>query len=185
MGKKKDNAAEAVAGTVPDTGDDTPVRDPADTAGGPVVWTLAEAVRRTGVARSTMQRRLKEGVVHGAERTPDGGWAIPVAGLIAAGIDPLPDTPDEPPADPALEAADLRAQLIAAEHQAEMERAMRVAAERELARVEDALADSRKRADEMASVVRMLTAGTAADTAAGAPTGTPVGRRRLWGRRSG
>lgn len=71
--------------------------------GGPTMG-MAGAVRATGVSRSTMQRRLREGAIPGAHRGDDGDWVIPVVGLISAGMTPRttpPETstptPPEPP----------------------------------------------------------------------------------------
>lgn len=149
---------------------------------GPVVWNLSEAVRRTGVSRSTLQRRLKAGAIPGAERNLEGEWAIPVAGLIAAGVSPdmSEQVPDTAAADTAAEMAELRETVT--EQRFQLERALRIAAERELARVEDALADARKRADEMAAVVRMLTAGPVSDPVPAMSDDTRETRRRWWNR---
>lgn len=49
------------------------------------VLTLAQAVDAANVSRSTLRRWLQTGKVPGATRTDDGGWAIPVEGLLAAG----------------------------------------------------------------------------------------------------
>lgn len=65
-----------------DTGRDTPTIN-----GGPTV-SLGEAVRTTGKAKSTLQRRLAEGAIPGAVRLASGGWSIPISGLIAAGLEP-------------------------------------------------------------------------------------------------
>lgn len=49
------------------------------------VLTLGQAVDASDVSRSTLRRWLQAGKVPGATRTEDGGWAIPVDGLLAAG----------------------------------------------------------------------------------------------------
>jgi sugar phosphate isomerase/epimerase len=49
------------------------------------VLTLAQAVDAANVSRSTLRRWLQTGKVPGATRTDDGGWAIPIDGLLAAG----------------------------------------------------------------------------------------------------
>jgi sugar phosphate isomerase/epimerase len=49
------------------------------------VLTLAQAVDAANVSRSTLRRWLQTGKVPGAARTDDGGWAIPIEGLLVAG----------------------------------------------------------------------------------------------------
>ena len=68
----------------------------------PATLTLGAAVKAVEVSRSTLQRRLRDGKVPGAVRGDDGEWAIPFAGLIAAGLtarrtaaDPEPDPAGE------------------------------------------------------------------------------------------
>lgn len=111
--------------------------------GGPTL-TLGGAHRATGAARTTLRRRLDAGEIPGARRTPEGGWEIPVSGLIAAGLAPK-RTPPDPPAestvptsgttDPAptssTEAEELRARLAATELELERTRA-EVASVREM-----------------------------------------------------
>lgn len=87
----------------PDTPTDTPETTDTPPTGevgvmGEYGYTLSlgEAVRVTGAARSTLQRRLAAGVIEGAARTADGvGWAIPVMSLIRAGY--MPKVSDPPP----------------------------------------------------------------------------------------
>lgn len=107
--------------------------------GGPTL-SLSEAVRYTGAARSTLQRRLRDGVISGAHRTADGGWSIPVAGLIAAGLAPKSTPADEEPeprsSHTADEVAELRAEVAEwrlenAELRAEADKWRTLAAERE------------------------------------------------------
>ena len=69
------------------TDDGEPGRDTPTVNGGPTV-SLGEAVRTTGKAKSTLQRRLAEGAIPGAVRLASGGWSIPISGLIAAGLEP-------------------------------------------------------------------------------------------------
>jgi hypothetical protein len=73
--------------TTEPTDDGAPGRDTPTINGGPTV-SLGEAVRTTGKAKSTLQRRLAEGAIPGAVRLPSGGWSIPISGLIAAGLEP-------------------------------------------------------------------------------------------------
>jgi hypothetical protein len=73
--------------TTEPTDDGAPGRDTPTINGGPTV-SLGEAVRTTGKAKSTLQRRLAEGAIPGAVRLTSGGWSIPISGLIAAGLEP-------------------------------------------------------------------------------------------------
>jgi hypothetical protein len=72
---------------------------------------MGEAVRTTGVARSTLQRRLAAGQIEGAYRNADGGWVIPMNGLIAAGFLPRTTPPDEAVEPDPDEIAALRAEV--------------------------------------------------------------------------
>jgi hypothetical protein len=65
------------------------------------VLSLAEAVAATGKSRNTLRRFLKAGEIEGATQLPGGSWAIPVEGLLAAGL-PLhrPDRGHAPDAAP-------------------------------------------------------------------------------------
>ncbi len=161
--------------TGPTEADDT-ARDTPGRAGGPTV-SLGEAVKVTGAARSTLQRRLHTGAIDGAERGSDGGWRIPIAGLIAAGFMPRispPDTPPAPVPDPfppagtAPREAELTARLVRLEAELEKERAVREAMERNLAGLERALE----------AMSRALPPGPATETEQAPP------RRRRWWRSS-
>jgi hypothetical protein len=137
-------------------------------AAGPTL-TLAEAVEATGVARSTLQRRLKDGAIPGARRLDTGGWSIPYTGLVAAGLDPG-SKPEK--VDPAAEVSRLTAELAG-------ERARRIAAEQLAAERSERIADVRRTVDALeaalADVRRQL-------PAAPAPSETPPTepRRRRW-----
>lgn len=72
---------------------------------------MGEAIRTTGVARSTLQRRLAAGQIEGAYRGGDGGWVIPMNGLIAAGFLPRTTPPDEAVEPDPDEIAALRAEI--------------------------------------------------------------------------
>ena len=48
-------------------------------------WTAAEAARRCGVGRATIQRALAAGRIPGAEQR-ESGWSIPIEGLLEAGF---------------------------------------------------------------------------------------------------
>lgn len=69
------------------TEDVAPGQNTPSVQGGPTV-SLGEAVRTTGKAKTTLQRRLAENAIPGAVRLPSGGWSIPISGLIAAGLAP-------------------------------------------------------------------------------------------------
>lgn len=142
--------------------------DPADTGavGGPTL-TLAEAVKRCGVSRATLQRRLKAGAIAGAERVPGGGWSIPVAGLVAAGLTPAA-TPAEHP-DPVPAAAGSQAELD--QLRAEL---VRLRTERDHQR--ELAATYRDQADRLLATVESL---ARALPPAG---GTSASRRRWWSR---
>lgn len=51
-------------------------------------WTLAEAVERCSVSRSTLKRRLSAGELPNAYKAGNGQWRIPITDLISAGYDP-------------------------------------------------------------------------------------------------
>lgn len=72
---------------------------------------MGEAVRVTGAARSTLQRRLAAGQIDGAYRNAEGGWVIPMNGLIAAGFLPRTTPPDATPEADPDEIAALRAEV--------------------------------------------------------------------------
>jgi hypothetical protein len=61
-------------------------------------YTLGQAAQHSGTSRSTIQRRLRDGKVPGAVRLESGEWAIPIAGLIEAGL--MSRTTPAPPEDP-------------------------------------------------------------------------------------
>lgn len=105
-------------------------------------WSAAEAARRCGVSRSTIQRALLAGKIPGAEKVPE-GWSIPLEGLLAAGF--TPDRPAPPDAAPdharadaehvraadqlAARVRELEVALAEQERQTERERLQRAAAE--------------------------------------------------------
>jgi hypothetical protein len=93
---------------------------------------LGQAVTHTGVSTSTLRRRLAAGEITGAERLPSGGWSIPVAGLIAAGLTPRQTPPDSPtPVASTTPAADVEAMTAEVTRlRAEVTRLEAVAAER-------------------------------------------------------
>jgi hypothetical protein len=158
--------------------DATPSNPPADTPALPPFLSLAEAVPKCGVSKATLQRRLKAGAIPGAERTPAGGWRIPVAGLIAAGLAPK-QTPPDPPAAVAEPAAADPAELVALRAERDVLRAERDAA-RELAAAHKATADLL--ADTLSKLAPALPVGSVSlqDSVPGAAAERP--RRRFWQR---
>lgn len=138
------------------------------------VLTLAQAVDASDVSRSTLRRWLQTGKVPGAIRTDDGGWAIPVEGLLAAGAHlHAPGGPDpgvttsvsrdhEPGPAGTLDA--LRAEVDELRMEVTLARLRREKAE--------AIAEERGRAlDDARRMLRMLEAGPAP---AHEPVATPV-----------
>ena len=125
---------------------------------GPTV-SLAEAARRSPRSVATLRRWLANGTIAGATRDDAGAWAIPVAALVEAGAWPSTTPPDleevaEAGHQAAAEVDEHRAQVealtaraVAAEAQADLERLLREAAERN--------------ADDLRTALRMLEAGPA------------------------
>ena len=154
-----------------------PVMDPAPvstlTPSRPVL-TLAEAVAATGKSRNTLRRLLKAGEIEGAAQLPGGSWAIPVDGLLAAGL-PLhrPDRGEAPVADPARDPASTGelAQL--------REEVTRLRVELASART---AADERGRAlEDLRLAMRMLTPAPVEVAPVSGPSPDP-GRKRWWNR---
>lgn len=131
-------------------------------------WSAAEAARRCGVGRATIQRALTAGRIPGAEQT-EAGWSIPLEGLLAAGFNPSAPTPPEDTAPPAREhdraadepvpeqarrIAELERELAEARRLADLERVRRESAE--------ALAAERaERVVDLRQALRMLEAAPA------------------------
>lgn len=135
-------------------------------------WSAAEAARRCGVGRATIQRALTAGRIPGAEQT-DAGWSIPLEGLLAAGFTPdryQPHDTEQPeqgtparehdraPAEPmpeqARRIAELERELAEARRLADLERVRRESAE--------ALAAERaERVVDLRQALRMLEAAPA------------------------
>lgn len=134
--------------------------------------TLKAAARETGVARSTLQRKLREGQIEGAHRGPRGDWEIPISGLIAAGLAPRTTPADEQPsrADSA-ELEQLRAEVRSLRGELEQARTVQQLQARNLDDLREAL-----------SAVRMLM--PAEDTTDEQPTEGEA-RRRWWQRSRG
>src|SRR5699024_5673040 len=85
-GRLERMTTEPPAGHAPEQGTDQP-EQPAAPARERPRWSAAEAARRCGVGRATIQRALTAGRIPGAEQT-DAGWSIPLEGLLAAGFTP-------------------------------------------------------------------------------------------------
>lgn len=164
------------------------------------VLTLAQAVEASDVSRSTLRRWLQAGRVPGAQRSEDGGWVIPVDGLLAAGarlhtpqgpdagftngVERVHDTPSEEHVDTLVQRlAELRFELAMARM------------ERDKA---EAVAEERGRAlDDARRMLRMLEAGpipvheppvvpahdTLVDSTGDTLTEAAKPARRWWGRR--
>ena len=131
-------------------------------------WSAAEAARRCGVGRATIQRALTAGRIPGPEQT-DAGWSIPLEGLLAAGFNPSAPAPAEDTAPPAREhdraadhpvpeqarrIAELERELAEARRLADLERVRRESAE--------ALAAERaERVVDLRQALRMLEAAPA------------------------
>ena len=178
------------------TPSDSPSDEPSDTgpatppATGPM-WSLGEAARNTGRAETTLRRALRAGLIPGAIFDPaTERWAIPLAGLIAAGhlqkvspTDPAGAEPElspattteEPPTardhELALEVAQLRAELAAA----------RLLAEERARATEAALAHAADLRTALELLARALPAGPT-EPASPAVTHEIPPRRRWWAR---
>jgi len=159
------------------------------TTTGPTM-TLGEAARRVTVSTSTLRRRLAAGDITGAERTAEGAWSIPMAGLIEAGLLPRSTGPDVPAAEPSsssttdtaepAEVARLSAEV--ARLRAELEAARTIAAERA-----DHIAGLRKALDSMTLALPAVASNTTEPTAQLSPSelsssSTTPARRRWWSR---
>lgn len=145
------------------------------------VFTLKEAARETGIARSVFQRNRDKLVEHGATVRPNGTWAIPLETLVAIGwldrVRPTADVDDAAPAAPIVDAApaelaELRAQLAAAEQRAHAAELRAAAAEATAAERERALAIARQAADDQRMALRLLESA--------APQPSPEPERRGW-----
>lgn len=162
----------------------TPPETPPAIPGGPTL-SLGQAVKVTGVSRSTLQRRLTAGQITGAERTTSGGWSIPLAGLISAGMAPrvTPADPNPEPSTTSGPAISTEVAAVAAERdrlagelaatRAELDKA------RTIAEVQARHLDDLREA--LAALSRALPPGPATGTD-GAPSAVTPARRRWWKR---
>lgn len=113
-----------------------------DTPAGRPRWSVAQAAKRAGVARSTIQRYLANGKMPGAYRDENGVWSIGVEDLLGAGFRVDAPTPPEQ----AAEGAPHRQAQAPAVDQAEHAR--------RIAELEAELAEARRRADVAEAVAR-------------------------------
>jgi hypothetical protein len=141
-------------------------------------WTLTEAAQRVQVSRSTLRRRLEGGAFPGAVQDDSGAWTVTVEDLLGAGFTLARPVVEEPVAgtlkgspserahpaesqaheraqvdeDLAQRVAQLERDLERERAQRALEHAQRVAAEREVVRLDANLGDLRQ-------ALRMLEAG--------------------------
>jgi len=150
---------------------------------------MGEAVRMTGVSRSTMQRRLAAGDIPGAYRNDAGGWVVPVSGLIAVGLEPRTTPAETAGPDPDAVAA-LQAEIDRLN--AVVEQMPRLRSEIETLRAvnhaqSEHLTDLRKALETTLETIRALPAGPPPTATVEAQTVAPVveQRRRWWRRGDG
>lgn len=158
------------------------------------VLSLADAVTATGKSRNTLRRMLRAGEIEGAAQLPEGNWAIPVEGLLAAGLHLHPSGRGDEPGPgqgserghgpgPDEELTRLRNELV--EMRVELAAARTAADERA-----KALDDLRRALETNGLALRMLTPSTSGvapvDGPAPAPRSDPAEtpRRPRWWRRT-
>lgn len=133
-------------------------------------WSAAEAARRCGVGRATIQRALEDGRITGAEKTDD-GWQIPVESLLAAGFkptaapaqsDPVPEDDREPDRadNEGARVTELQAQIYALTANLDHERARRAAAEQRAEHAQQLATDRAQHIDHLAQAMRLIEART-------------------------
>lgn len=159
--------------------------------GGPHLG-MAEAVKATGMSRTTMQRRLKDGDVPGAHRGLDGNWSIPIRGLIEAGMMPRTTPPDAPAPRTTVVGRPTATPLDPTEMDRLRAEVDRLRAERDLARMladerAAALADLRKALDTLSRALPAAPDPTDPTDEPGTPVtapaaATPTRRPRWWTR---
>lgn len=111
-------------------------------------WSVSQAAKRAGVARSTIQRYLARGAMPGAYLDENGVWSIGVEDLLGAGFRVDAPTPAEGTAHgPQRGRADVEAGGAA--HPAED-----AEIRRRIAELESELAEARRRADVAEAVAR-------------------------------
>jgi hypothetical protein len=142
------------------------------------VLSLAEAVAATGKSRNTLRRFLKAGEIEGATQLPGGSWAIPVEGLLAAGL-PL----HRPDRGPAPDPAPGNGPQVTGELDRLREEVTRLRVELASART---AAEERGRAlEDLRVALRMLTGPAPAAAPVSGPSTDPVDdprRKRWWNR---
>ncbi|WP_291522158.1 hypothetical protein [Branchiibius sp. NY16-3462-2] len=163
-------------------------------------WSAAEAARRCGVGRATIQRALEDGRIANAEKTDD-GWQIPVESLLAAGFKPTAQ-PVVKAEDPTLiegdrehdrapsedaRTAELRAQIEALTKNLDAERARREHAEQDAEHAREIAAERGRHIETFTIAMRLLEPTKPAPPEAPSPsmrpdpnqttgTGAPVGQ---------
>lgn len=105
-------------------------------------WSVSQAAKHAGVARSTIQRYLARGAMPGAYRDDDGVWSIGVDDLLAAGFRVDAPTPPDRPAEGVQHRHAPAPAVDDAEHA------------RRIAELEAELADVRRRAEVAEAVAR-------------------------------
>lgn len=168
----------------PDTPTDTgpTVGDPAGPlpAGGGPHLGIAETVKRTGLTRSTLQRRLKAGEIPGAHQGADGTWRIPMYGLIRSGLLDRSTPPDPPTPVAPLVSNTVRTPDV----EGELDR-LRVELARVRAERDDALALAAERRDQADALREAVAALSRALPPAPAETDAPQAPKvKRWWRRN-
>lgn len=149
-------------------------------------WSVSQAAKRAGVARSTIQRHLAQGKMPGAYLDDDGVWSIGVEDLLAAGfrVD-APAPPDRPqvpasgrsrgPADNATGRGAEDPQQRIAELEAALARQIDASLADALRRAEVAEAVARERASQIGDLRRTIAALEAGASDRVAPAPAPAG----------
>lgn len=160
-------------------------------------FSASQAAEVCDVDRTTIQRKLKRGSFPNAEKSADGAWQIPLADLLADGLNPGAPRPGDAPQAQSTDApqGDATEVPVAMTQvpQAELEQLRRRLA------VAEALLDERQeRISDLQLMLRQIEAakparseieaaeGQVLDLREGLPTSaeSPQGRRRWWRRRS-
>lgn len=146
-----------------------PLPDMPDSARQRPRWSAAEAARRCGVGRATIQRALENGRIANAEKTDD-GWQIPVESLLAAGFKPTAEPVvkaegttlaegdrehDRAPKEDA-HTAELRAQIEALTANLDTERARREHAEQDAEHAREIAAERGQHIETLTIAMRLL-----------------------------
>lgn len=134
---------------------------------------LAEAARSTGRSTTTLRRWIDTGRLVDVDRTSDGGYRIPVASLIAAGLTPrtTPAETTSTPAENSSEVERLRAELDAA-HRTEVDRLRSEVADLR-SRLDRRDSEVDRLLDQLDRMTRALPAASTSTTTDTPPTSTP------------